>query len=599
MVALPTSAVRLLVLICAYTSFITFKPSEPFLVAFLQCEKNITRSAIIHDVFPVWSYAYLALLPVLCAAAELIGCKIVVLMGAACRLVTVMLLLWPITDGSVMTMQVSQVTIAAGFAAHPALSAIMYRGLPRAAYAQGAGYVAAFGVVSSVVASLLGQQLLVWGHVELTWLFVLSAIFTAAGLFFALLLPLGQSPPSKSEGLLPRANGGADAPSSCESACRPINGAADARVDAGADPSGSAAMPADDAQSSAPPVEAGLLLSDTLRTLRHSGAVYYYAWLSVATAVHHLVVTYWQAFRIETHHHHHPPPPPPANWGGIGNDAALYAALPSSLGAEAWSHHSSTPAPLLPTDSMVMAHVMGPASPSIMMLAPLDLDATKNISSCVHPAGESANGYTQAVASLLGGCAALLPMLGERCLRGGGTYARLRDGLLLNGPLALAALLYMMSVVESEVPYMAGYVLFHVCFELLRVICEAEGARCIANYRASGKPRFAAVSGLTTTLCLTLQVLLQVAFNHPHRLELQTQFQILSAILLALFLSYAGLALCRCALRGSGAPNQPSPLPSPSPSPSASPEAERRDYQCFSNNGGGTATTVAVSHTRS
>ena len=53
-----------------------------------------------------------------------------------------LLLLWPMTDGSVMWMQLSQATIAVGFAAHPALSAIMYRGLPREAYTQGAGLVA-------------------------------------------------------------------------------------------------------------------------------------------------------------------------------------------------------------------------------------------------------------------------------------------------------------------------------------------------------------------------------------------------------------------------------------------------------------------------
>ena len=61
------------------------------------------------------------------------------------------------TDGSVMWMQLSQATIAVGFAAHPALSAIMYRGLPREAYTQGAGLVASTGVLAEVVASLLGQ----------------------------------------------------------------------------------------------------------------------------------------------------------------------------------------------------------------------------------------------------------------------------------------------------------------------------------------------------------------------------------------------------------------------------------------------------------
>ena len=90
------------------------------------------------------------------------------------------------------------------------------------------------------------------------------------------------------------------------------------------------------------------------------------------------------------------------------------------------------------------------------------------------------------------------------------------------GPLLLAALLYSMSVVRTPLLYSAGYVLFHVrpcmhthvhphvygtcmaCvhvgFELMRVLCEAEGARCVASTRGCrGPPRFAAVSGVVTT----------------------------------------------------------------------------------------------------
>ena len=290
---------------------------------------------------------------------------------------------------------------------------------------------------------------------------------------------------------------------------------------------------------------AKILLYDTLRTLRHSGAVYYYAWLSVATAVHHLVVTYWQAAIPRLESHHSPPPPAPSAaleaLRSMATDA-LHSVPPLMLTAPL---HTSAPSLLAVGDSPAWH-----AAPSVALLAPLDYG---NSSSCVHPPGESVNGYAQAVASLLGGCAALLPMLGEHCLRTGGTYARLRDLLILTGPLALAALLYLMSVVESEAPYMASYVLFHVGFELLRVICEAEGARCIANYKAAGAPRFAAVSGLTTTLSLTLQVLLQIGFNHPHQLDLQIQFQILAAILVGVFVGYACLTLRRCALSWDGA----------------------------------------------
>ena len=575
----------ILLLICLFTGLVTFKPSEPFLVAFLDCDKSISPHNVIHAVFPVWSYSYLGLLPFVCAAAELIGHKPVVILGAACRLITVLLLLWPMTDGSVMWMQLSQATIAVGFAAHPALSAIMYRGLPREAYTQGAGLVASTGVLAEVVASLLGQLLISQMHVQLYVLMIMSAISTGAGLLVALLLPTRQMPrPAASLHnllLLPNEEGSASAspntpfgalgrsintiderserPSGCSegdatagapSAAKPIGAGGGASSSCAGGPIGvstaSAGAPfaeevsgstANGGDSPFPSTRALLLLRDTWHTLRHSGAAYYYIWLSVATAVHHLVVTYWQA-AVPNHHHHsvtdHPPPPPPSSTLLIG----AFRTDPSPL-IGLLSH----PLPMLPP----------PASPPLDDL--LTLDDLGNSSRCDHPAGESANGYTVAIGSLLGGCAALLPMVAEKCCfrsRQSAGCSTLRDVLMVFAPLVLAALLYLMSVVQEMGAYATGYITFHVGFELMRVVCEAEGARCVASYRKAGAPRFAAVSGLNTTLALVLQVLLQLFVNQPHRLEPQTQFQVFAAVFLALFVGYAALGVYRVcrAVRG-------------------------------------------------
>ena len=481
-------------------------------MVFLNCEKAISRKNIIQSVFPVWSYAYLALLPFTSAAAELIGHKVVVLLGAACRFATALLLLWPLTDGSIVFMQLSQATIAVGFAAHPALSAIMYRGLARESFTQGAGYVAATGVAASVIASLLGQLLLITAHVDLYTLVALSTVFTGAALLFAFLFPSrqpGLAKPSLYNGLLPSEytsrlhlaqpiNESVD-----EAAPTPTNAFAAPTTSVGGSPASATSVVVQGSEAlaipftahvsgvsgaasnpSAPHISSPLaaagasdgrgaaqnewsrarislnggggdvccgvdgccgvmdgferaraLFRDTARTLRHSGAVYYYAWLSVATAVHHLVVTYWQA---AVPHAHSPPPPPPA----------VHAAIRAFGTAPSFLH-----APLPESSPHVGAHAMYPSAgpnyvPGVELLAPLDIDGLTNASSCMYPAGESANGYTQAVAALLGGGAALLPMLGERSLRESGC-AQLRELLMLAAPLVLAALLYLMSVVES------------------------------------------------------------------------------------------------------------------------------------------------------
>jgi len=210
----------------------------------------------------------------------------------------------------------------------------------------------------------------------------------------------------------------------------------------------------------------------------------------VATAVHHLVVTYWQA------------------------------AIPTPDDA---MHHGTT--------HMDGAH------------------ALSNATSCAHPPSASINGYTQAVASMLGGAAALLPMCAERLLQVG-SCVWAREILIVIIPLGLSLLLYAMSVVKRESVYAASYVLFHVSFELVRVLCEAQGARCVAAARVEGAPRFAAVSGLNTTISLALQVVLQLLFNHPSRLPLDMQFRILAGLLLALHVAYAVAAASRACKRG-------------------------------------------------
>lgn len=536
---LPQSS--LLAVVCLFTALIAFKPSEPFLFVFFECIKGIRAEAINADIFPVWSYAYLALLPPLAALAELVGHRHVVLLGAIGRLLTIIIMLVPVSTCSVEWMQVSQVTIAVGFAAHPALSAIMYRGLPRVSYVRAAGLVACVGVVAETSASLLGQ-LLISRQVPLDLLFLLSFVFTAAAVLAVFLLPARQTSVAKDALLDPcsvtargelsvginvsrAAAGGCsrgdDAASAAAhgrpTATPPIPGSA--RTDiaaaqlaadhpsrtAGANPSSAAGLVTSDgaletgATASSPLLatssQARLVCTDTAHVLRHSGAVYYYAWIAVATAVHHLVVTYWQSGIPLPPHPVRTPSPPP---------------------------HSL----FLPRANVNVPTCHLPDGPS---------------AHCDHVGRESINGYIQAMASLLGGLAALLPPLLER-LSSDSIFHSTRESLIVGSPLMLAALLYTMTIAETEQLYALGYVSFHVGFEMMRVLCEAEGARCIAATSCQGQPRFAAVSGLNTTITLVLQVLLQMLFTFPR------DFHVLASILFGLFVAYVAAAALRVLL---------------------------------------------------
>ena len=122
-----------------------------------------------------------------------------------------------------------------------------------------------------------------------------------------------------------------------------------------------------------------------------------------------------------------------------------------------------------------------------------------------------------------------------------------------------------------------------VLHELMRVVCDAEGARCVAHtaYRGArpalvschplpsthvpdtsptrlrqspaGAPRFALVGGIATTATLALQSLAQLLGSRPGLgLPLQTQFKLLAAMLLALFAVCLGAACVGAARTASG-----------------------------------------------
>ncbi|KFQ82024.1 Thiamine transporter 2, partial [Phaethon lepturus] len=50
-------------ILCLYGFFYMMKPSEPFLTPYLTGpDKNLTIDEVTNQIFPVWTYSYLALL---------------------------------------------------------------------------------------------------------------------------------------------------------------------------------------------------------------------------------------------------------------------------------------------------------------------------------------------------------------------------------------------------------------------------------------------------------------------------------------------------------------------------------------------------------
>uniref|UniRef100_A0A8B9IH33 Thiamine transporter 1 n=1 Tax=Anser cygnoides TaxID=8845 RepID=A0A8B9IH33_ANSCY len=87
--ALPTA------LLCAYGFFCSVRPSEPFLTRYLLGQhKNLSKTQVFNEVYPVWTYSYLALLFPVFLATDYLRYKPVVLLQGLSLIITWFMLLY-------------------------------------------------------------------------------------------------------------------------------------------------------------------------------------------------------------------------------------------------------------------------------------------------------------------------------------------------------------------------------------------------------------------------------------------------------------------------------------------------------------------------
>ncbi|XP_064322938.1 thiamine transporter 1 isoform X2 [Phalacrocorax carbo] len=87
--ALPTA------LLCAYGFFCSVRPSEPFLTPYLLGpHKNLSETQVFNEIYPVWTYSYLALLFPVFLATDYLRYKPVVLLQGLSLIITWFMLLY-------------------------------------------------------------------------------------------------------------------------------------------------------------------------------------------------------------------------------------------------------------------------------------------------------------------------------------------------------------------------------------------------------------------------------------------------------------------------------------------------------------------------
>eukprot|EP00501_MAST-03F_sp_TOSAG23-6_P001791 GSMAST32.ASY1.ANO1.1869.1 assembled CDS len=97
--------------LCSFIIFLSFKPSEPHLSAYLIDEVGLSKSEVNDSVYPIWTYAYFVSLLLFGGVSEYLRYTPIIYLGVLGRILTRIILLF---GNTLWQMQLMQVTYAVG-----------------------------------------------------------------------------------------------------------------------------------------------------------------------------------------------------------------------------------------------------------------------------------------------------------------------------------------------------------------------------------------------------------------------------------------------------------------------------------------------------
>src|SRR3989338_6693969 len=164
-----------------------FKPGEPFLTQYLVNAKVLSSDQVYQEIYPIWTYAQLALLLTYGVCAEyLSGGKWMVVLGSSSLLLEPVLL---VVLTSFAGLQLIEIVSASGAAGMIIFTSFIYRVLPEGFFQRATSFVRAAFILGTVSSSLLGQLLLDQASVPITLLFWIQSCVMVLCLAFAISLP--------------------------------------------------------------------------------------------------------------------------------------------------------------------------------------------------------------------------------------------------------------------------------------------------------------------------------------------------------------------------------------------------------------------------
>ncbi|KAG9264697.1 thiamine transporter 2-like [Astyanax mexicanus] len=196
-------------LLCFYGFFSTVKPLEPFLIPFLTGpDKNLTMEQVANQIFPVWTYSYLAVLVPVFLLTDWLRYKPVIVFQCGALFGTTSMLLWLQGVG---VMQAMQFVYAVVTACDVAYFSYIYSMVALQHYLKATSYCRTAQLIGYTVGSVLGQLLVSFDLLSYHYILVLTLVLISVAMVTAVLLPMPKTSMFFHHGRRP---GGGDLPES-------------------------------------------------------------------------------------------------------------------------------------------------------------------------------------------------------------------------------------------------------------------------------------------------------------------------------------------------------------------------------------------------
>ncbi|XP_062494922.1 thiamine transporter 2-like [Pezoporus occidentalis] len=177
-------------ILCLYGFLSMLKPSEPFLTPYLTGpEKNLTTDEVTNQVFPVWTYSYLALLLPVFLITDYMRYKPVLLLQGISFIVTWLLLLFA---RGVVAMQIVEFFYGMVTATEVAYYAYIYSVVSTDHYQRVTSYCRSITLVAATTGAVLGQLLVSLADVSYFHLNAITLASVSLAFLCSFFLPMPQ-----------------------------------------------------------------------------------------------------------------------------------------------------------------------------------------------------------------------------------------------------------------------------------------------------------------------------------------------------------------------------------------------------------------------